>query len=181
MPVQNEDLRSIKTEKALNDAMFSLLGRRSFRKITVRDICKESLISRATFYAHFTDKYNFLSWWMKAAWPDNMIHKDDTYEVMEQKINQYVIENKTIIKNLFMDLNGWTLDALFDAFHFILHLTIDKTNGGLDNSKYIVLSNFYIGGMIHYLMWQVKHDFPQNVTTMNEYLFELMKTFEEWN
>lgn len=175
------DLRSKRTEKALNDAMSALLGRRNFRKITVSDICEESLISRATFYAHFSDKYSFLTWWMTIAWPDNFINMDDIYNVNEQKVNQFFDENKTLLKNLFKDADRWTMNALFDVLHNILHLTTNKTIDGLPNPKYIVQSNFYLGGMIYYMMWQVENDFPQNVTMMNSYVFEAIKKFQEWD
>lgn len=179
--MENKDLRRRKTEKTLNAAMLSLLEKRNFRKITVGDICNEALISRATFYAHFADKYDFLKRWIINAWPDNINNSHDTYEVKEQKINQFINENKTLIKNVFVDADNWTIDALFDALCFILRLTTDKTIDEKPNPKYIIHSNFYIGGMVQYIMWQVKNDFPQNVTMFNNYLYKIIKSFQEWS
>jgi len=173
--IGGRDLRNIKTEKALSDAMVSLLGRNSFKKVTVRDICHEALVSRAAFYMHFTDKYRFLKWWIVDVWTVNIVHEDDVYEVKEQKVNQFINENKPIIKNLFMDADSGIFDALFEALVSILHLTVDKT------IEDIVLSNFYIGGMLHYLTWQAENNFPQNITTMNHHFYEIIKIFQEWN
>ncbi|MDR1061036.1 MAG: TetR/AcrR family transcriptional regulator, partial [Clostridiales bacterium] len=50
---KKEDLRIVKTQKAITDAMSSLLERRAFGKITVYDICNEAMVSRAAFYFHF--------------------------------------------------------------------------------------------------------------------------------
>jgi len=45
------------------NAVLKLLNRRNFEKITVNDICEEALVSRATFYAHFNDKYDLFKYW----------------------------------------------------------------------------------------------------------------------
>lgn len=51
MPVNpdKKDLRNIKTEKALNNAMISLLGRQKFEKITAKDICDEAFIKLSLY------------------------------------------------------------------------------------------------------------------------------------
>lgn len=61
MPEEKMDLRVAKTKKALALALFTLLEKRSFSKITVNDICQEAMISRTAFYSHFEDKYALLS------------------------------------------------------------------------------------------------------------------------
>ncbi|MDR0326229.1 MAG: TetR/AcrR family transcriptional regulator [Oscillospiraceae bacterium] len=62
---KKEDLRVQKTRKALYAALFSLLNRQTFAKITVHDICAESMVSKTAFYAHFKDKYDLLGRWLK--------------------------------------------------------------------------------------------------------------------
>lgn len=47
----------IRTDKAITNALISLLKVKSFEKITVQDILDETPVTRATFYAHFQDKY----------------------------------------------------------------------------------------------------------------------------
>ena len=46
-----------RTDKAIIQAMVSLLKKKSFENITVQDILNETPVTRATFYAHFHDKY----------------------------------------------------------------------------------------------------------------------------
>lgn len=179
--IENKDLRLSKTNKALRTAMSSLLKKRNFKRITVMDICEEAQISRATFYAHFSDKYILLKDWIEDVWPTDITNTDEDYGDKERKINQFVYENRTMIKNLFMDADSWTQDAVFDALHSILNLTISTTKDGASNPEYIVLSNFYIGGMIHYVYWQVKNNFPSDIPVMNGDLFKVVKTFQNWN
>lgn len=46
-----------RTDKAIIQALISLLRRKPFEKITVQDILTETPVTRATFYAHYRDKY----------------------------------------------------------------------------------------------------------------------------
>ncbi|MFC6181547.1 TetR/AcrR family transcriptional regulator [Lactiplantibacillus daowaiensis] len=55
-----KDVRKIKTERDIQQAMLRLLTTKTFRQITVADICQLSLTSRSTFYAHYLDKYDLL-------------------------------------------------------------------------------------------------------------------------
>lgn len=52
-----ESMSSIRTEKAITDALIRLVLQMPFEHITVQDILKEAPVSRYTFYAHFHDKY----------------------------------------------------------------------------------------------------------------------------
>lgn len=56
------DLRVIKTKRALSESLFTLLESTMFSSITVNMICDEALVHRTTFYKHFYDKYDLLSY-----------------------------------------------------------------------------------------------------------------------
>lgn len=61
---KKEDLRVSKTYRALTTATLMLLNKRNSQKITVNALCEEALISRSTFYTHFTDKYDLLRYYL---------------------------------------------------------------------------------------------------------------------
>ncbi|MCR4875483.1 MAG: TetR/AcrR family transcriptional regulator [Clostridia bacterium] len=50
------DKRIIKTNHQLYEALGKLLNEKSYNKITIEDLLKESKVSRSTFYAHFKTK-----------------------------------------------------------------------------------------------------------------------------
>jgi probable dihydroxyacetone kinase regulator len=50
------------TQKALAIAMKELMTALPFTKISVQDICQKCGISRKSFYYHFRDKYDLISW-----------------------------------------------------------------------------------------------------------------------
>lgn len=56
-----DDLRVIRTKKALSEAFIELLNSKTFDEITVNELCEEAGIRRATFYKHYSDKYDFLT------------------------------------------------------------------------------------------------------------------------
>jgi len=55
-----EDLRVVKTKRAIESAMEKLLTARPFEAITVQAILNEALVNRKTFYSHYRDKYDLM-------------------------------------------------------------------------------------------------------------------------
>jgi AcrR family transcriptional regulator len=54
------DPRVTRTRKLIRDALGSLLAEKNFESISVQDIAAQATVNRATFYAHFTDKFALL-------------------------------------------------------------------------------------------------------------------------
>jgi len=54
------DPRIRRTRLLLQDALTRLLKRRSFDEISIQDLTEEATLNRATFYAHYPDKYVLL-------------------------------------------------------------------------------------------------------------------------
>ena len=59
---QKEDLRVIRTRKLLSSTLLEMMEEESIEKISVIDLCTKAMVNRATFYAHFEDKYHLLSY-----------------------------------------------------------------------------------------------------------------------
>lgn len=59
------DPRVKRTRQMLQQALMDLLGERSFQAITVQDIAERATLNRATFYAHFADKYSLIDTMMR--------------------------------------------------------------------------------------------------------------------
>ena len=56
----NIDPRMRRTKKLLQEALSDLLATREFDTISVQDIAEAATINRATFYAHYVDKFALL-------------------------------------------------------------------------------------------------------------------------
>lgn len=59
------DLRIKKTYAALYNAFTQLLEEKRFEEFTLNELCERAMIRRTTFYKHFADKYEYLSFYMK--------------------------------------------------------------------------------------------------------------------
>ena len=54
------DPRVKRTRKLLQQAFLELFEQKSFSTISIQDITERATVNRATFYAHFADKYELL-------------------------------------------------------------------------------------------------------------------------
>jgi AcrR family transcriptional regulator len=65
-PAHENDPRVKRTRQLLLQAFISLLEERhTIHSISVQDITERATVNRATFYAHFEDKYALLEVWMR--------------------------------------------------------------------------------------------------------------------
>jgi AcrR family transcriptional regulator len=55
------DPRVKRTKALLRESLYQLLRTKSFDGISVNDIAESATVNRATFYAHYTDKYELLN------------------------------------------------------------------------------------------------------------------------
>ncbi len=54
------DPRVVRTRKLLEQAFMELMDEKGFQEITIQDITERATVNRATFYAHFEDKFDML-------------------------------------------------------------------------------------------------------------------------
>lgn len=55
------DLRIQRTQKSIKQAFFDLIEEEGFDHISVKDITARAMISRNTFYLHYSDKFDLLN------------------------------------------------------------------------------------------------------------------------
>jgi len=76
----------LRTDRAIIQALITLLKIKSFESITVQDILDETPVNRATFYAHFHDKYEIAERMQEDFFA---IEKDLEQQMMTQKKSNY--------------------------------------------------------------------------------------------
>lgn len=62
---EKNDPRYKRTRSLILQAFHELLAEKSFDVISVQDVTGRAQINRATFYAHFEDKYALLDYWVQ--------------------------------------------------------------------------------------------------------------------
>lgn len=177
---RKDDLRITKTYKALLDSMLVLLNQRNFNAITINDLCSEALISRATFYTHFNDKYDLLKYFL-AELRKNIVKDVYNYEELAIEINGFVALNKKMIKNTFKEANNETLMIVQEFIADIIAISLKKSNKNDLTPNHIMLLNFCVGGVINHLTWIAENNFPTEITMMNEYLYKMLETLLIWD
>lgn len=120
-----EDLRVRRTKKALYDAFLDLLSEKPFDEITINELCDKAGVRRATFYKHYSDKFDFLTSYTGVL-RDNF----DRYMVKLGKpsltSDYYIAYAKRIIH--FIDENAAAIDNICKSnlFPSVLALIFEK-------------------------------------------------------
>lgn len=84
------DPRVIRTRRLLQDAFASLIQEKDFESITVRDIAERATVNRATFYAHFVDKFELLEAKLTESFMMIINHRISGHEVLNEETIQSI-------------------------------------------------------------------------------------------
>ncbi len=142
-----EDARVKKTKEKLFYAFQTLLAENQFEEITVQEICSKAEIRRATFYKHFTDKYDFL-----AAMTATIIQRFDSrmsrskmngfpieYHIeYEKRLVRFLIENENIVNLVFKSNMMPTLVAIIVHEHN--NILVNRLTHSVENGERLVAS-----------------------------------------
>ncbi len=107
-PNKREDLRVRRTKMLLSNALFELIKKNPFDKISVCDICDAAMVHRATFYSHFSDKYELLNFSMNQHLPlkkidegvDSENSQNSNFTEIADDIVRYICDNKQIYASI---------------------------------------------------------------------------------
>jgi AcrR family transcriptional regulator len=174
---KKEDLRIIKTKKALETAFLSLLRRQQFAKITIFDICEEAMVSRAAFYTHFDDKYDLLKRCLGRMRSEFLaeIRKKDFPEIDEFAYD-YINGNISLITNVMQEANSEQTDIILGLFS----PSVSANSLDLDHTAFC---HFFAGGLFN-LMWlrvKNKHVSEEKMRAMILHLHKLLKAMIDWD
>ncbi|MGO4950949.1 MULTISPECIES: TetR/AcrR family transcriptional regulator [Paenibacillus] len=92
MGTKVKNMRMTHTKRSLINAFVNLVNEKDFEKITIADLTKGAQVNRATFYAHFNDKYEMLDYMIDDS-ASNVIEKRTlgVVEFDQDTINQLVL------------------------------------------------------------------------------------------
>jgi AcrR family transcriptional regulator len=167
---ETEDRRIQRTRRSLKEAIVKLMEKKSFEKITVKEICEEALTSRITFYNYYSDKYALL---------DEVI--EDLNKELEERFRQLQKNNTdddpvlgyqnladcflsiryaydAIFSNVSMESNTILVPAYY---RFMIDRTADLVRAYADRLRPAYppeqISTFLVGGMYSYVIYARKH------------------------
>lgn len=126
------DPRIIRTRKLIMDSFVQLSMKKDFKKITISDITSEATVNRATFYYHFTDKYDLL----------NKVLKEDLMKKVLKEIEKHEKINPQTITSIFLSIISFQSSLSsqckknFEAFSTTIENVIKKE---LEKTLYYML------------------------------------------
>ena len=152
------DLRIIKTNRVLFDALITLMEQKDFEKIKISDICDVALINRSTFYAHYEDKYDLLLAMIDEL--KNNLENEFKKNKEEDISKSYFMEllkilmdhvdekretYKSILKN---DKSGILMDFLLDVINRDITTRLKSNNAKISSLPPDIIAKFYLGGIV---------------------------------
>lgn len=161
---EKRDLRVQKTYDALIAAFQKLLAEKSFEEITVKELCSCAKTRTATFYTHFSDKYDFFSFMVKelrrsfAEDAELTYSKEDAssyYTALVNKGMDYLERNDKLANSIrgnsmLVGILQFVPDEITEDLRRHLH----RDCGGYENmNDPNVLLQFLIGGMNQVTEW----------------------------
>lgn len=157
------DLRVQRTYKLLTDALIELLKSKSFDDITVKALCEEAMVRRATFYKHFADKQELLAFIIRniedefKATHVSVHDQHDPqlfYVAMIDKLLSFAEEQWDLLKIVFGNKSANQLEEVFIEEierDIRMELINDQKKGNKLLSKPEVVSTM-MAGAIHFLL-----------------------------
>lgn len=162
---KQQDLRITKTHMALRNTFAILLGEKRFEDITVNELCDRAMVRRATFYKHFSDKYDFFGFFVREKQREfenesEAVDKESSLSEyvldITNKLIDYLEENKKIVQRV-LESNMMTvlLDILGEQMIFDVkeRLNGDRLKGKTLPASSEFLAVAYTGAILQVLRW----------------------------
>ncbi len=175
-----EDLRIIRTRKLLSNTLLDMMEEDSIEKISVIDLCNRAMVNRATFYAHFEDKYHLLTFALEEL-------KDDLYakftkdtkftspketltSILKMSIDFFFDKHNHIANIIRNNRNGKVISTIQDSIGHSIKYQLSKYRNDYDIKVPLqVLSTFIAGGIVSTTLWCVDNPDKSNFDEFDAY------------
>lgn len=160
------DLRTRKIYDALIEAFTELLAEKTFDNITVRELCEKARTRTATFYNHFSDKYDFFAFMITEKrhnfmeQSELMYNKDnfeEYYVAFLENSFEFVEVHKKMVEHILSDnllyimMNSLSKD-MTEQFKEHLRKDVDEKEVDID-----ITTQMLVGAMSQCVRWWIEH------------------------
>ncbi len=181
MAIVKEDRRVKYTKKVLKESFIKLLSEKDISRITIKEICDEADINRATFYAHYSDQHDLkhkieeelfenISTYLSAGTSND--GKVSTVDMVEQ-IFEYIKENAQLCKLLLSDRGD--LDFQKKIMMLVYNKDIDEqvSRGVISREDAEYIHSFVITGCVGTVQKWLDDDMKKPTRYISELLVRL--------
>lgn len=180
-----QDRRTLKTRKALHDALFGLMSEKQYNRITIQDIIDRANVGRSTFYSHYATKDELLISSIEILMENLNKYISDCIGKGEDKIRlipvaelfQHIMENSKLMRGL---IKAESVELFLDKALSYWNVQIEQyLNSRLSTRKetkvpITILTNHITSTLIYLLKWWVTNKMPYTPTQMEQYFQELI-------
>ncbi|HWQ78945.1 MAG TPA: TetR/AcrR family transcriptional regulator [Anaerovoracaceae bacterium] len=182
---RKEDLRIRRTYKLLSQSLMSLLLKKSFEEISVKDICEHAMVHRTTFYKHFEDKYHLLDFCVKemissfegdeheTGSNESLESIKDYYMGLIRRSLVYMTDNRDLLLTGILHAGGKSAQSMLHRSVCGLIETKLHENVKLGFSYRIplpIIAQFYSGALISASIWWLENDTSITIDEMVQYI-----------
>ncbi len=163
---------------SLSENLRVLMTRKMFDKITIKQICDETGVIRATFYNYFEDKYDCLNWIVYTdlvSFYDRQAHSDfgvlieHAMRNVEENIQFYRVAYQVTGQNSFEDMIRHNLsEALLTFFDQ------NRKADYLPQYSNELLASYYAEGMAFVIRNYVHDNNRQSISDVKKMILDLM-------
>lgn len=181
-----QDLRVTKTYLALTNAFFQMMEDIRFEDITVNELCNRAMVRRATFYKHFADKYEFLTFVVRETQA-----KFDAETAKDIDSSQPIALYINIVYHVmdFLEKNRKLVQSAMKSSSFLMLLHILSEQITLDIRKKLkedvnrgykliaspeVMAPFFTGALLETVLWWITQGKPIPEASVKEQISSLM-------
>ena len=179
------DARILRSKRDLADSLESLLEKKNYDDITIKEICEGALVSKLTFYNNFYDKNELLKFMFARRIKELSIKinslfptkksSNDVYKDVIKIIIHYFYENKEKFKKMVSNDRSYVMFWNINTFVYELSPLIAPIYNNLinfDAPKELILS-YYVGAFANIIYTLNKKDIDINESDMVNYVYKL--------
>lgn len=184
------------TALKMNDALISLLDKKSFEYITVKDICEVAKVNRSTFYLHYSNTCDLLeeiidgltkSFYEHLGKKENekllaeSKELDDLYLITDEFLIPYlsfIKENKNVYKAIKRNPTIFKADKTYkNMFDSVFSPIMAKF--GLDRKWHEYMMDFYINGITSIIFDWINDDCVPQVEEITKFIEGLIVKYDK--
>jgi AcrR family transcriptional regulator len=175
------DRRVKYTRMVLKESFINLLGKKDISEITIKEICENADINRATFYTHYSDQYDLLRK-IEDEFLDNIRNylgelnkKDKKVDpvLLAEKIFEYIKENAKLCKLLLSERGGLNFQkrVMMIVYDTIINELTDNSTITKEDAEYVY--SFTITGCVGIVQKWLNEDMKKSARFMAEMVIRL--------
>lgn len=179
------DLRTKRTYKLLQDALFELLSKKAFDEIKVNDICELAMVHRTTFYTHFSDKYELLEYVIFEVekeitgnlMPYSYSTLEEFYRNMIMSLLNYIDIHRKFFRSILKKNEDTGFSKVFNhtCISYIKEMLAKEEETGITHTVPIeIISEFYSGAVISTINWWLKSNSKLSKDELCTYIINLI-------